>query len=286
MKHYHIHLRRTTRQVNELQETLHQSRLSNQHGRNEPGLRNTGVEQLHYTIRTDNGGKFAGSDNFRTNVAEHGCILETTAPRTSSHNALAERPHRTLKEKVRCLLYPAGLGVTFWSSALLHMVWLYNQTFHAELDSTPYQMYTGRRPTVDGLLTFGCGLTPKESTLRGPALNPNTYDVIFLGYRATMDSIIYWDTNTQRVRTAKHHEHDKMLYGSAPEEHSPASKHVLETVTGAPHTKRPTDILLEQTDKAFNTQPNDIRPLHEQIINNLPLPFAASAANFPRPSPI
>jgi hypothetical protein len=91
----------------------------------------------------------------------------------ANDNTVRERPHRTLKEKVRCLLYTAGLGVTFRSSALLHAVWLYNQTFHTELDSTPYQMYTGRQPTVDGLLTFGCRLTPKKSTSRGPALNPN-----------------------------------------------------------------------------------------------------------------
>jgi hypothetical protein len=123
-----------------------------------------GVEQLHHTIRTDNGGKLAGSDDFQTKVGEHSYILETTAPDTSSQNGLAERPHRTLKENVRCLLYTAGLGVTFWSTAILHAVSLSNRTFHTELDSTPYQMYTGRRPTVDGLFTFGCRLTPKKST--------------------------------------------------------------------------------------------------------------------------
>jgi hypothetical protein len=63
-------------------------------------------------------------------------------------------------------------------------------------------MYTGRQPTVDSLLTVGCRLTPKKSTSNGPALNPNPYGGIFLGYRATMDNIIYWDTNAQRVRTA------------------------------------------------------------------------------------
>jgi hypothetical protein len=43
-----------------------------------------GVEQLHHTIRTDNGGELAGSDAFRTKVGEQGFILETTAPDTSS----------------------------------------------------------------------------------------------------------------------------------------------------------------------------------------------------------
>jgi hypothetical protein len=59
-----------------------------------------GVEQLHHTIRTDNGGELAGSDEFQTKVGEHVYILKTSAPDTSSQNGLAERPHRTLKEKV------------------------------------------------------------------------------------------------------------------------------------------------------------------------------------------
>ena len=111
--------------------------------------------QPHHTIRTDNGGELAGSDDFRQITGKHGYILETTAPDTSNQNGLVERPHRTIKEKVRCLLYTGGLSVIFWSSALLHAVWLYNRTFHSALDQSPYQAYTGRRPTVDGLLTFG-----------------------------------------------------------------------------------------------------------------------------------
>jgi hypothetical protein len=125
---------------------------------------------------------------------------------------------------VRCLLYTASLGILFWSSAPIHSVWLYNQSFHSELDTTPYQPYTGHQPTLDGLLTFGCRITPKTSTQRSTALNPNAQDRIFLGYRATMDNIIYWDTNAKRVRTAKHNTHDEVQYGDTPAARSPASK--------------------------------------------------------------
>jgi hypothetical protein len=126
----------------------------------------------------------------------------------------------------------------------------------------------------------------KEIKIEGPALKPNTHGDIFLGYRATMDNIIYWDTNAQRVRMARHHKHDKIQYGSAPEERIPASKHLPKTMMGAPHTERCTDILLERTRKAFDTQTDDVRSLHEQIIDDSPLPFAASAAKFAQPSSI
>jgi hypothetical protein len=129
----------------------------------------------------------------------------------------------------------AGLGILFWSSALIHSVWLYNRSFHSELDTTPYQAYTGRQPTLDGLLNFGCRITPKKSTQGGTALNPNAHDGIFLGYRATMDNMLYWDTDAQGVRTAKHNTHDEVQYGDTPDACSPASKHLLEVITGAPH---------------------------------------------------
>jgi hypothetical protein len=81
-----------------------------------------GAESLHHTIRMDNEGEFSGSEDFRQVVGEHGYILETTASDASNQNGLAERPHRTLKEKVRCLLYTGVLGILFWSSALDHSV--------------------------------------------------------------------------------------------------------------------------------------------------------------------
>ena len=61
-------------------------------------------------IRTDNGGEFI-TDKLQAMADKHGYIMETTSPDKSSQNGLAERPHRKLKERVRCLLYTAGLGI-------------------------------------------------------------------------------------------------------------------------------------------------------------------------------
>jgi hypothetical protein len=80
-------------------------------------LLNMGLERLRYYIRTDNGTKLAGSQDFCQMAANHNFIVETTAPNASSENGLGEQPHCTLKEKVRCLLfYTAGLSIEFWSN--------------------------------------------------------------------------------------------------------------------------------------------------------------------------
>jgi hypothetical protein len=161
-------------------------------------LQTMGLEQPRFYVCTDNGNELAGSEAFRHVVDKHQYILETTAPDSSGQNGLVERPHRTLKERVRCLLYTAGLGVEFWSDALLHAVWLYNRTYHQAIEKTPYQAWTGRIPCLDRLLTFGAKITARRAKARTTATDPNSFQGIFLGYRSTMDIIVYWDTKAQR----------------------------------------------------------------------------------------
>ena len=61
----------------------------------------------------------------------HGYEVRTTATDASSQNGIVERPHRTLKEKMQCMLYSARLGTEFWADAITHTTWLYNQTYHS-----------------------------------------------------------------------------------------------------------------------------------------------------------
>lgn len=203
------------------------------------------LDQPTYKVTTDNGTELAGSEDFRRKVAEHGYISQTTAPEASNQSGKGERGHRTFKERVRCLLYAAGLGNEFWSHALLHVVWLYNRTYHKAIEDTPYRAWTGRTPTIDGLLTFGCKVTSKKSKKRTSALDPNTSDGIFLGYRPTMDNIVFWNTTTKQRMTTTHFTIDELEYGRHPEERSPASKHLIEAKTGTKHHERRSDKIKE-----------------------------------------
>ena len=205
------------------------------------------------------GGELAGSNAFHEVVGKHNYVLETTAPDSSSQNGKGERPHKTLKEKVRCLLYTAGLSTKFWSDAIQHAAWLYNRTFHTAIEKTPYEAYTNQRPILDKLLTFGTKIIAKKAGRRKNALDPNAYDGIFLGYGATMDNVRYWDNNQRRKRTGKHNAYDEIQYSVTPTKRSPAGKHLMEVHTNTPHEERRTDELLEE--------PQLIR-VHKTIINS------------------
>ena len=113
-------------------------------------------------IQTDGGGELAHSHAFRKTVKHHGYDTTTTAAGASHQNGIVERPHRTLKERMRCLLYAAQLGVEFWADALKHLTWLYNCTYHRAIDMTPLQAYTGQVPALDSIITFGSKITAKR----------------------------------------------------------------------------------------------------------------------------
>ena len=87
--------------------------------------------------------------------------MNTTAADYSSSNGIIERPHQTLKERMRCMLYSARLGTEFWVDALTHATWLYNQTYHSTIKMTPIQAYTKQIPALDSLITFGSKITAK-----------------------------------------------------------------------------------------------------------------------------
>jgi hypothetical protein len=100
-----------------------------------------------------------------------------------------------------------------------------------------------------------------------------------------MDNLVYWDTNAQRIRTAKHNTHDEVQYSDDPTAQSPASKHLLEVITGAPYDKRGTEIMLETAKPDLNLMQETLQPINQQLIHDLPLPQATAAAKFARPSP-
>jgi transposase InsO family protein len=196
-------------------------------------------------VRVDNGSEFLAQE-IREVISDNGYVMELTGTDSSWMNGMAERPHRTLKERVRCLLYTAGLEIEFWADALLHAVWLYNRTYHSKIKMTPYEKWTLQKPVLYKLITFGARITSKTSHDRNTAGDPNAYDGIFLGYKATKDLIRYYDVHSQSEKNAKNNDVDEWHYGSKPSDRPPAAQHIIETITGDNHDQHRTDILLEE----------------------------------------
>ena len=130
--------------------------------------------------------------------------MRTTASDASYQNGIVQRPHRTLKEKMRYMLYSSRSGTKLWVDAIMYARWLYNRTYHSAIKMTPLQAYSGQILALDRFITFGAKITAKKPGTRPTAIDPWTYDGIFLGYQNTMHNIRYWYINSEVVKIAKH----------------------------------------------------------------------------------
>jgi dUTP pyrophosphatase len=69
---------------------------------------------------------------------------------------------------------------------------------------TPFQAYTGTRPTAKSLRIFGCPVVTRLPGRRPAKLDPHTATGVFLGYTATENNIYFRDNATQQVKVATH----------------------------------------------------------------------------------
>ena len=108
----------------------------------------------HRTVRCDQG-ELASSNDFKKMLQEEEFSLQVTGSNNSRQNGMAECPHRTLAQMVRCTLQGAGLGPEYWSYALQHCVSVKNRLPHKMLKKSPYKALTGNKPNLKNLRVFG-----------------------------------------------------------------------------------------------------------------------------------
>ena len=69
---------------------------------------------------------------------------------------MSERRNRTLLDMVRSMMIPTDLPFTFWGYALETVVFTLNQVPSKAVEKTPYEMWTGKRPSLSFLKIWGC----------------------------------------------------------------------------------------------------------------------------------
>ena len=91
--------------------------------------------------------------------------------------------NRTIVEMARTLLNDAGLPKTYWGYAILHAAHILNRVPTRTLvDRTPYEAFTGNKPSVSHLRTFGCKAHVHVPDEKRRKLDPKSLDCVYLGY--------------------------------------------------------------------------------------------------------
>ncbi|GFV69779.1 retrovirus-related Pol polyprotein from transposon TNT 1-94 [Trichonephila clavipes] len=106
-------------------------------------------------VRTDGGLEFCNKDmdNFLT---ELGIKHEVTNSYTPEMNGVAERFNLTALDGIKTLLKSSEVPHKFWGEALLCFTYAWNRICHKDSNKTPFEKYSGRKPSVLHLKPFGC----------------------------------------------------------------------------------------------------------------------------------
>ncbi|GFV55637.1 retrovirus-related Pol polyprotein from transposon TNT 1-94 [Trichonephila clavipes] len=92
-------------------------------------------------------------DNFLT---ELGIKHDITNSYTPEMNGVAERFNLTALDGIKTLLKSSEVPHKFWGEALLCFTYAWNRICHKDSNKTPFEKYSGRKPSVLHLKPFGC----------------------------------------------------------------------------------------------------------------------------------
>ena len=145
-------------------------------------------------------------------LRSHKYVLEPIGTDSPFQNGAVEIYDNKLAVCARTLLYGSGLPAKYWSSALIHPVYLHNCLVHKVTKKTPFEGFYGAKPDIRHLKLFGSRVCVKHSGSRRSKLDRHDFKGIFLGYSAMDHNIIYLDLDSGVVKRSHHAKFDEAWY--------------------------------------------------------------------------
>ena len=103
-------------------------------------------------------------------------------PGTPEQNGVAERRNRTLIDMVRSMMSNSTLPEFLWGEALKTAVHILNRVPSKVVPKTPYELWVGRKPTLNYLHVWGCPAEAKNFNPQIKKLDSETISCNFIGY--------------------------------------------------------------------------------------------------------
>lgn len=155
-------------------------------------------------LRSDNGGEFC-SKEMENYLRQCGIVHQKTNSYTPEQNGLCERYNRSIVEKARCLLFDAQFQKNLWAEAVHTAVYILNRAPAAGIDNntTPYEIWTGRKPNLNHLRVFGSPVmvhVPKE---RRKKWDKKAKKMFLVGYSENIKGYRLYDPVARDVITAR-----------------------------------------------------------------------------------
>ena len=149
-------------------------------------------------VRTDNGMEFC-SNEFENFLNTLGIHAERTNTYTPEQNGVSERYNLTALDCIKAMLNDSNLKDDFWAEALLCFTYAKNRICHKFKSLTPNELYSGRKPSVAHLRTFGCQVFVGKPKQKRGKLDMRAQEGIMVGYALTTRGYRIWLLDEAKV---------------------------------------------------------------------------------------
>ena len=130
-----------------------------------------------------------------------GIVSQLTPPGTSQHNGVSERRNRTLLDMVRSMMSLTDLPLSFWGYALETATFTLNRAPSKSVETTPYELWFGKKPKLSFLKVWGCDAYVKK--LQPDKLEPKAEKCVFIGYPKETIGYTFYHRSEGKVFVAK-----------------------------------------------------------------------------------
>ena len=130
-------------------------------------------------LRSDRGGEYL-SYEFGVHLKNCGIVSQPPPPGTPQRNGVSERRNCTLLDMVRYMMSLSNLPLSFWGYALETAAFTLNRAPSKSVETTPYELWFGKKPKLSFLKVWGCDAYVKK--LQPDKLEPKSEKCVFIGY--------------------------------------------------------------------------------------------------------
>lgn len=156
-------------------------------------------------LRTDHGGEYE-SKHFVNYCKSLGIVKQLTVPYNPAQNGVAERKNRMLQDAARVMLKSAGVARAYWAEAITTAGCIQNRLpGKATRNRTPYELWHGRKPSIQHLRVFGCIAYSHipQKRLNNSKLSNRSRLMMMIGYSEQMKAYKLIDPRTLAVEYSR-----------------------------------------------------------------------------------
>src|SRR3954447_3450750 len=151
-------------------------------------------------LRSDRGGEYLSYD-FLTHLKASGIVSQLTPPGTPQRNGVSERRNRTLLDMVRSMMSLTDLPLSFWGYALETAAFTLNRAPSKSVETTPYELWFGKKPKLSFLKVWGCDAYVKK--LQPDKLEPKSEKCVFIGYPKETPGYTFYHRSEGKIFVAR-----------------------------------------------------------------------------------